>query len=98
MKLSFFRLSILYTIVGNVDLFNLFQPIRNRHIHKTIELFISITLILFRFSVIIFKQEFTIQDIFAEYNSVLKDYNLQLVIITKTYSHLKAKTNSKGYN
>ncbi|GMM42587.1 Nem1-Spo7 phosphatase regulatory subunit [Hanseniaspora uvarum] len=63
---------------------------------RLLELFISITLILFRFS----GEEYLNKNLqfrifLRNSNSVLKDYNLQLVIITKTYSHLKAKTNSK---
>lgn len=63
---------------------------------RLVELFISITLILFRFS----GEEYLNKNLqfrifLRNSNSVLKDYNLQLVIITKTYSHLKGKTNSK---
>lgn len=86
----------LYSLTGILIYLIFFSQYGTGIYIRLLELFISITLILFRFS----GEEYLNKNLqfkifLRNSNSVLKDYNLQLVIITKTYSQMKGKTNSK---
>ncbi|XBW35016.1 hypothetical protein QEN19_000581 [Hanseniaspora menglaensis] len=86
----------IYSLIGLLLYFVFINQYGNGIYIRLIELFIFITILLFRFSEEEYFNKILQFRIFLKNsNLVLKNYNLQLVIVTKNYSKLKSKSDSK---
>ena len=88
--------SFIYSLIGLLLYLIFINQYGNTIYIRLLELFILITVLLFRFS----EEEYFIKILqfkifLRNSNAVLKNYNLQLVIVTKNYSKLKSKSDSK---
>lgn len=85
-----------YSLIGLLLYLFFINQYGNTIYIRLLELFILITIILFRFSEEEYFNKILQFKIFLRNsNLVLKNYNLQLVIVTKNYSNLKSKSDSK---